>query len=512
MVLTGGVNLFVNYYRDTNPTRQKEIDTCLQRNIESGLFTLHLLREPSVELPAFARHATLHECAARPAYRDFFRVIASAGGGDDVNVIANSDVYFDETIRLAGNILPDEFYALTRQTVHADGRCTFYGKTWSQDAWVFRGPPKERLSGCDFPTGQPRCDGRLAFEAQAAGYRVLNPSLSIRIFHLHSSGVRNHDPADAAAQVPGEVLCAPPAALADSPVPPPFVSVIIPVYNDSARLKLCLDALRHQTYPADRFEVLVVDNGSTDDIDAVARAFPSAVFSRETAPGSYAARNKALAVARGELLAFTDSDCIPAPSWLEQGVRVLTANEGCGMIGGKIELFYRDPVRRSFAELYEAAFAFPQKFYIESNRYGATANVIACREAFETVGGFNAKLKSGGDRDWGIRVFKAGYRQIYSPDAVVRHPARYTLKEIGRKDSRIAGGWYARQKREPKLLGTALLAIWFIARGQLRSIRGNAGLKSRSEKFKVALVVLYLVHNKLCETVRILFGGEPRRL
>ncbi|HAA30818.1 MAG TPA: glycosyl transferase family 2, partial [Cyanobacteria bacterium UBA8553] len=74
----------------------------------------------------------------------------------------------------------------------------------------------------------------------------------------------------------------------------PFVSVIVPVFNDAKRLKICLDALEHQTYPKHLYEVIVVDNGSdkNEDIEGVVAQFGQAIASYESIPGSYAARNK----------------------------------------------------------------------------------------------------------------------------------------------------------------------------------------------------------------------------
>src|SRR5918998_5105397 len=100
----------------------------------------------------------------------------------------------------------------------------------------------------------------------------------------------------------------------------PFVSVIVPVYNDQEDLVLCLEALENQTYPKDRYEVVVVDNGSKESIEPVVSRFTCASAAREDRPGTYAARKNGLRLARGEIIAFTDADCIPTPQWLEKGV------------------------------------------------------------------------------------------------------------------------------------------------------------------------------------------------
>ena len=91
----------------------------------------------------------------------------------------------------------------------------------------------------------------------------------------------------------------------------PFISVIIPVWNSPDLLAKCLAALAVQSYPRERYEVLVVDNGSTDSTAAVARNYPFVTLLSEPVPGAYRARNRGLAAARGEYVAFTDADCIP---------------------------------------------------------------------------------------------------------------------------------------------------------------------------------------------------------
>src|SRR5262245_61336705 len=117
----------------------------------------------------------------------------------------------------------------------------------------------------------------------------------------------------------------------------PFVSVIIPVWNDSHRLKACLQALELQTYPRTLYEVIVVDNASDEPADRVASEFSKARTITEPTQGSYAARNKGISVAKGEILAFTDSDCVPALDWLEKGVSNMTRVPRCGLLAGRVE-------------------------------------------------------------------------------------------------------------------------------------------------------------------------------
>lgn len=184
----------------------------------------------------------------------------------------------------------------------------------------------------------------------------------------------------------------------------PFVSVIIPHYNDPKRLALCLEALAKQSYPVERFEVIVVDNASTEDISDVIQKHPTVRFASEKQKGSYAARNLGLKIAKGDVLAFTDSDCIPAVDWLEKGVECLASDPQIGLVAGAIQIFFENPTRPTPAELYEALVAFPQQDNVELRRFGATANVLTRRNVFEKVGPFRNDVQSGGDFEWGQRV------------------------------------------------------------------------------------------------------------
>lgn len=227
----------------------------------------------------------------------------------------------------------------------------------------------------------------------------------------------------------------------------PRVSVIVPTYNDATRLRLCLGALEQQSLPRDQFEVIVVDNGSTDDTTDVLAEHPGIVAEREPQPGSYAARNRAIEIARGEILAFTDSDCIPAPDWLERALARFDERPDLARIAGAVEIFFRDPDRPTGIELYEALHAFPQQRYAEEHGFGVTANMCTRRSVVDAVGPFDATLPSGGDNEWGQRAKSAGFPITYAPEVLVRHPARRTLRELHRKMLRVHSADWSRTRR-----------------------------------------------------------------
>ena len=293
-----------------------------------------------------------------------------------------------------------------------------------------------------------------------------------------------------------------------------FISVIIPVYNDSKRLKICLKALENQTYPQNLYEVIVVDNNSEENIREVVNCFSQVILTTEKKRGSYAARNKGITLAKGEILAFTDSDCIPAVNWLEMGVKTLKSPSNCGLVGGKIEIFFKDPQNPTAAEIYDAATNLQQKKYIEGYNYGATANVFTWKKVFADVGYFNSNLKSGGDREWGVRVHERGYLLVYGEDVCIAHPARYSLAELEKKVIRQTGGGYDRQRgqKQNKLIELLknLLELRPPVRSAFRKALSNPILKNNRQKWHFFLVVVYFHYVSRLEKVRLTLGGKSK--
>jgi glycosyltransferase involved in cell wall biosynthesis len=228
------------------------------------------------------------------------------------------------------------------------------------------------------------------------------------------------------------------------------VTVVVPTYNDAERLARCCRALAAQDYEG-RLEVIVVDNRSTED---VARAIPAGDprfrLIREDRRGSYAARNAGIAAATGDVLGFTDADCIPRSDWVRKAVRRLTDAAAPHAVGGAINLLFRHGDRPvTGPELYEVRHGFDQKRFVEEFGFAATANLIVSAEVIRSLGSFDADLKSGGDLDFGTRLTSSGLRLDYADDAVVDHPSRPTWKDLRLKSLRVAGGLADLMVHEP---------------------------------------------------------------
>jgi GT2 family glycosyltransferase len=286
-------------------------------------------------------------------------------------------------------------------------------------------------------------------------------------------------------------------------------SVIVPVYSDQEGLNMCLRGLSAQTFPRERMEVIVVDNGSKPEIEVPAWAITFARRVMCETPGSYAARNRGVDESIGDVLTFTDADCIPEPHWLEKGVEAVERHGHGHPVGGEVVLF-SSRSSPSAVETYQIAVGFRQKENITQQLFSVTANLFVPRRVFERVGTFDESLLSGGDRDWGWRANRHGCPVEYEPQAVVRHPCRSSLSGIIRQMRRNAGGQHRLRTRK-----TIARALHPTERYQ-RPIEGLRRLLRHPDLRGVMLIKILGVASilRLCsefERVRLHGGGAPLR-
>lgn len=273
---------------------------------------------------------------------------------------------------------------------------------------------------------------------------------------------------------------------ADTAMDKPLISVIIPVWNSAALLRRCLEALAAQTLSRDCFEIIVIDNGSTDDSAQVALSVAGVKLLSEPQPGSYVARNRGLGQARGEYLAFTDADCVPAPDWLEQALAAARRRPEAGVLAGRIELFEEGESEGPSFSDYERLFSFPQSHAARGNC--ATANWMSPHVVFERLGGFDERLKSGGDRQMALRIKAAGMPLVHVPQMVVGHPVRASRTSLVRKRRRLSGGRWERTGR-PARLARVLWATLYDTVRRLRQAAIAPGLSLRRRLAVMRLTV-----------------------
>ena len=220
-------------------------------------------------------------------------------------------------------------------------------------------------------------------------------------------------------------------------------AVIIPHYNDSARLGRCLAVLTDQDL--DGTEVVVVDNGSTEPLAALIAAYPTVRFVSEPLKGAANARNRGVAETTAPLLFFLDCDCLPAPDWLATAFRI--AGDG-DIIGGAIDLFDETPPPRTGAQAFEAVFAFDYRRYIEEKGFSVTANLLTSRDVFTATGPFVAGLSE--DLDWCHRARAKGYRLIVGEALRVGHPSRGDWAALEKKWLRLTREGFGVNGASPK--------------------------------------------------------------
>ena len=215
----------------------------------------------------------------------------------------------------------------------------------------------------------------------------------------------------------------------------PFVSVIIPLYNDKIRIEKCLDALVQQSYPAAHYEIIVVDNNSTDNYALVVEKFQIKLLQQLDTQSSYAARNKGIQNAAGQILAFTDSDCIPGKDWLIEGVKALEEQDA-DLASGNVRFIYS--LQKTGAEIFDSLTNMQIKQNIADRNVSKTANLFVRAKVFDAIGHF-PKVQSGGDVLWTGRATQKGYKLVYNRYAEVSHPAR-KLWALIKKQYRVGKG------------------------------------------------------------------------
>ncbi len=219
-----------------------------------------------------------------------------------------------------------------------------------------------------------------------------------------------------------------------------MLSIICPIYNARPYLDRLLPSLKHQDYTGE-FEVLIVDNRSTDGSAALCRAAGFTVLSCTHVASSYAARNVGLAAARGEVVALIDADCAAEHDWLRRGVGHLT-DSGADFVAGNVLFEFRNP--RSPWELLEAALHMDNRALATSGR-AVTANLFVRRGLYDRVGFYREDQVSGEDVAWSQRAVRSGATLSYCPDAIVYHPTR-DAKESIRKAVRVGRGMFAHKQ------------------------------------------------------------------
>lgn len=229
------------------------------------------------------------------------------------------------------------------------------------------------------------------------------------------------------------------------------LSVVIPVYNDPEGIKQTLSSLVDQTYADERYEILVVDNNSTDRTPTVISSFsrnnPQLVthLHETEIQSSYAARNRGIHRADGDYIAFVDADMHVDSDWTASVVRKMETNEWLYMA---CNVTVYTPKETSVGR-YSRVTDFRVKHNLERNNFAPTCCLVTDAELFDAVGQFDSRFVSSGDVEFGQRVHEAGISQHFAPDIPMYHPARTTVQAYLVRQWRIGRGICQRRTLYP---------------------------------------------------------------
>lgn len=231
----------------------------------------------------------------------------------------------------------------------------------------------------------------------------------------------------------------------------PLVSVVVVTHNRARRLAALLRTLERQTLGPERFEVIVVDDASSDETprlleeESARSPLQLRVVRRSPPPGRAAARNAGWSQARGELIAYIDDDCVATEGWLAEGVRVSEEHPGA-VVQGRVDPIPAEESRRSPATR-------TQQIH-QAGPYFQTCNIFYPRSLIERLGGFDATtfaLHGGEDTDLAWRAITSGAPAVFADRARAQHAVNH-LGLIGRL--RFAAHWHESMvvyKRYPAL-------------------------------------------------------------
>lgn len=205
------------------------------------------------------------------------------------------------------------------------------------------------------------------------------------------------------------------------------VSIIVPVYNAEDNLVSNIESVINSNFMGNKYELIYVNNSSTDTtLDILNRYRDKITILSEEKKGPAAARNRGLLNAKYEYIAFTDSDCEVDQNWIKNIVEPLK-NNSVGIVGGKI--LSKRPCNKieEYGEMIHDQQSAINKYVPP---YAITMNWASRISVLKELGFFNEELVRGEDSDMSRRIYQAGYKLAYNPDAVVYHQNRKTLAAL----------------------------------------------------------------------------------
>lgn len=227
-------------------------------------------------------------------------------------------------------------------------------------------------------------------------------------------------------------------------------SIVIPVYNEAGELEKVLNALKNQTFPQEEFEVIVVDNGSTDHTKELVDRYKGVryILQVEYLNSSYSSRNRGIEAANGEVVILLDGTVIPEKDWLEEGLQCME-REGADIVTSKVCFDFEDKV--TGAKLYDSNNATTSK-QVENRGVAVTASLFVKAVLFDELGKFAEGAKTAEDGIWTWKATQNGYKLVFCDRSRALKKAK-TYRKLIKKQWREAKGypvfWRLQNKKIP---------------------------------------------------------------
>jgi GT2 family glycosyltransferase len=221
-----------------------------------------------------------------------------------------------------------------------------------------------------------------------------------------------------------------------------FLSIIIPTYNRLKLLEKCLDSLCQQLYPKDKYEVIIVDDGSDEEMQNFVSSYKKQdcnfSFYKQTSNGPAAARNLGAKHAKGNFLVFIDDDCFAPDNFLNQINKCLNEYPGMAAYVGAVIPIFNHRVLRHLKGFYEKKFSKANAFianHITPKTELRTDCSVVNKDNFNAIGGFDIEFKraSGEDVDLGFRLLENHYKILFTNQILIYHCQRSTLNSTIRR-------------------------------------------------------------------------------
>ena len=211
---------------------------------------------------------------------------------------------------------------------------------------------------------------------------------------------------------------------------PPLISVIIPIHNAQEALGDCLDALERQATPREKYEIIVVNDGPVDAIVETIADRHGVTFLSQPQRGAAAARNLGAKQAQGDILLFTDADCVPESNWVEVMVAPFADQEIAGVCGvvhtrqtGLVPRF----IQLEYDYRYRNIARHTRIDFVNTGTAGYRKHV------FTKSGGFREHLLGAEDTELSFRLASQGHKMVFAPEAIVYHSHPESILEYARR-------------------------------------------------------------------------------